>query len=61
MDFRWGSGSNPRLGSYVKRLFMMEERVLSLEEFKKSKVFMDLTLLEFKEVIECFRKREIYS
>lgn len=58
MDFEWTSDGEVVAihdwGPMVKRLFMMEERVLSLEEFKKSKVFMDLTLLEFKEVIEWF-------
>lgn len=61
MDFEWTSDGEVVAihdwGPMVKRLFMMEERVLSLEEFKKSKVFMDLTLLEFKEVIEWFEEK----
>jgi len=58
MDFEWTlDGEVVAIHDWepmVKRLFMMEEKILSLEEFKNSKVFMDLTLLEFKEVIEWF-------
>lgn len=62
MDFEWTSDGEVVAihdwGPMVKRLFMMEERTLSLEEFKSSQVFMDLTLLEFGEVIEWFEKKE---
>src|SRR5690606_35990645 len=34
------------------------EKVLSLDEFKNSEVFMDLTLLELDEVIEWFVDKE---
>ncbi|WP_025640575.1 glycerophosphodiester phosphodiesterase family protein [Schnuerera ultunensis] len=62
MDFEWTSDGKivaiHDWGPMVKRLFMTEERVLSLEEFKNSEVFMDLTLLEFDEVVDWFVSKE---
>lgn len=62
MDFEWTSDGEVVAihdwGPMVERLFMIEERILSLDEFKNSQVFMDLTLLEFREVIEWFENKE---
>lgn len=62
MDFEWTSdGKVVAIHDWspmVKRLFMTEERVLSLEEFKNSEVFMDLTLLEFGEIVDWLEDKE---
>ncbi|CCQ95355.1 conserved exported hypothetical protein [[Clostridium] ultunense Esp] len=65
MDFEWTSDGQVVAihdwGPMVERLFMIEERVLSLEEFKNSPVFMDLTLLEFSEIVKWLEnKGDIY-
>lgn len=62
MDFEWTRDGKVVAihdwGPMVERLFMTEERVLSHEEFKNSQVFMDLTLLDFEEVMEWFESKE---
>lgn len=62
MDFEWTSDGEivaiHDWGPMVERLFMIDEKVLSLDEFKNSEVFMDLTLLELDEVIEWFVDKE---
>ncbi len=62
MDFEWTSDDKVVAihdwGPMVKRLYMTEEKVLSLDEFKNSEVFMDLTLMEFGEVIDWFESKK---
>lgn len=65
MDFEWTTDGEVVAihdwGPMVERLFMIEERILSLEEFKNLEVFMDLTLLEFSEIVDWLEdKGEVY-